>query len=413
MVTPLLTRVVNRTSLPQTGSRGGISFFSSGVDTGNRKTQLETYGCVSTLFAIVNRLAADVAAVDWKLYVKSTDGRRSFGPATDTRREVTRHIALQVWNKPSKFYTRQELVESFQQHVDLCGEADLLVTRPEGFVVPTGLQVLRPDRIDPVPDPEEFLLGYVYTDFDGKKVKLETDEIIQIRMPNPMDPYRGLGPVTSLLIDLDASEMAARWNANFFRNSAIPGAAIEIPNTWTDNTFKRFRTQLREQHRGVANAHRTMLLEDGAKWVNTSYSMKDMQFTELRGVSREMIMEGFGFPKFMLGRVDDVNRANAIASRDFYNQNLLRPRLERIKLALNNDFLPLFGSMGEGYEFEYCLETPEDPDQINAERTSKATAFATLVGAGADPIYAAEVCGLPEPTMKEVQSVPEGEPTPA
>jgi len=59
--------------------------------------------------------------------------------------------------------------------------------------------------------------------------------------------------------------------------------------------------------------------------------MRDLQFAELRQVSATQILQAFGFPKFKLGDVTDVNRANAVASGTMYARSLLKPRLERIK----------------------------------------------------------------------------------
>jgi HK97 family phage portal protein len=324
------------------------------------------------------------------------------------RQEVVKHQALAVWNKPNGFYTRQEFVESFQQHVDLCGESEWFVGRTEGLTFPTELWVVRPDKMEPIPSVENFLAGWVYTDPDNNKVPLELDEIIQVRMPDPNNAYRGKGPVASLLTDLNATELAAKWNSNFFRNSAIPGGVVQVPSSMSDKAFLRLQQQFREQHRGIANAHRTAILEEDAKWVNTQFSMKDMDFTALRGMSREIIREGFRYPKFMLGMVDDVNRATAQTSREYYDQNLIKPRLERIKQALNKDFLPLFGSTGEGVEFDYVLEEPEDPAEVNESRNSRVKAFVDLLSAGVDPEDAAMFCELPQMKMKEVQSVPAG-----
>lgn len=407
MVTQLLTSFLNRTSVSQTNS-GQSNFFITGSGSAARRTELESYDCVSTLFAVVNSLASDVAAVDWKLYRKSPDQRRTFGPMETPRQEVVKHAALSLWNKPNAHYTRQEFVESFQQHVDLTGESEWFVGRFEGLTFPTELWVVRPDRMEPMTDREQFLLGWIYTDPDGQKVPLEPEEVIQIRIPDPTNPYRGKGPVASMLVDLDAAEMAAVWNANFFRNSAVPGGVVQVPNTMTEGAFKRLQQQFREQYRGVTNAHRTAILEEGANWVSTSYSMKDMEFSALRGMSRDIILEGFRFPEFYLGRWKEANRATALAAKALYNTNLIKPRLERIKQALNNDFLPMFGSTGENVEFDYVLEEPEDPDEVNASRNSRVTAFVDLLSAGVDPEDAAMFCELPPMRMKEVDSVPAG-----
>lgn len=383
-----LATVVNKTPVPFTGR---IALPGLAVGGGSDPTaQMRAMGSVSTLFAIVHRLSNATAQVNWRLYRSAASGRE------EDRTEVTTHFALTVLNKPNQFFTRGELIESTQQHLDLTGEGWWLVARDErARALPVELWPVRPDRISPVPHPTEFLTGYLYRGPDGESIPLQLDEVIQLRMPNPLDPYRGMGPVQTLLADLDATRYSAEWNRNFFLNSAEPGGVIEFEDKLTDEEFAELTTRWREQHQGVAAAHRVAIIEKG-KWIDRKYSMRDMQFAELRGIAREIIREGFGFPKAMLGTVDDVNRANAEANEVVFGRWLLIPRLERIKQALNNDFLPLFGSTGKGVEFDYDNPVPDDREADNAELTARANAAKALVESGYSPQGVLSAVGLPD-----------------
>jgi HK97 family phage portal protein len=386
-VRSLIGTIVNKAPVSFTQQRPSIY---SAQPRNDATGQMMAMGAVGTLFAITSRLANATSQVDWKLYRKAASGR------PEDRVEVTRHLALQIWNKPNDFMTRQEFVESFQQHVDLTGEGWLVVERDSRATFPTGLWYVRPDRIDPVPDPVDFLSGYVYTSPDGQKVPLERNEVIQLRMPNPLTPYRGMGPVQSVMLDVESARYSAEYNRNFFKNSAEPGGIIEMPDGVSDDDFNEMRDRWNEQHRGVSGAHRVAILEGGAKWVDRKYTQRDMQFVELSGLSSEKIREAFAFPKPLLGSVDDVNRANAEAGEVVFARWLIVPRLERIKQALNNDFLPLFGSTGQGLEFDYCNPVPEDQVAENDELTARSNAASTLINAGLDPVGVLSAVGLPE-----------------
>jgi hypothetical protein len=52
-------------------------------------------------------------------------------------------------------------------------------------------------------------------------------------------------------------------------------------------------------------------------------------------------------------------------------------------------------------ELDYVYPMPQNREQDNAELTAKCTAWATLVGAGADPTAALEVVGLPDMPIVE------------
>lgn len=290
--------------IPFAPTRGGFGTALSRSTGGGSPTQthLAAMAQVGTLSSIVGRTSEATSQVNWHLYRKARPGQ----PA-ESRVEVTSHAALDLWNRPNAFFTRQELVETGQQHYELTGETLWLVSKVGKL--PLELWPIRPDRMRPLPHTEKYLAGWTYRSPDGDDIPLETGEVIFIRRPNPLDLYRGLGVVQSILVDLDSARFSAEWNRNFFVNSAEPGGIIQVDKRLSDPEFTEMTTRWREQHQGVAQAHRVAVLEQG-KWIERKFSMRDMQFPELRELSSEVIREAFGFPKPLLGTVTDVNRCH-------------------------------------------------------------------------------------------------------
>lgn len=399
-------------SQSETGGRSAWSRMWSGASgqQANATAMMETMGIVSTLYSIVNTNATSVASVEWKLYRKSASGLK------EDRREVTSHPALVVWNKPNRFFTRTEFVETEQQHVDLTGEGWWVLYKDPRMpsAGPTEIWPVRPDRIFPVKHPTEFLVGYIYVGPDGEEVPLEIEEVIQLRMPNPMDMYRGMGPVQSLMSTLYGYRAALDYNRNFFVNGAEPGGIVHFSRELDDDEWRRHKRRWDSQHKGVAAAHRVAILEGDVEWIDRKYTNRDMEFTGLVNLSRDLIREAFGMHKFILGQSDDVVLAQALAADTMYAKRQQIPRLERFKSALNNDFLPLFPGNSGLYEFDYCDPTPENEDEENKERESKAKSYKDLVDAGVHPDDAAAVVGLPpmrstRPTSAPVEAdTPEG-----
>lgn len=384
----LARTLTNKSPVPFVSGRSNIS-IPWRQPTG-AEAQMRAMGTVGTLFAIVNRTSNATAQVEWKLYRKAPSGK------PEDRVEVTQHAALDLINRPNPFFTRQELIETVQQHIDLTGEGWLVVARNQRSNIPLELWPVRPDRIAPIPHPIDFISGYMYTAPDGREIALRVEDVIQIRMPNPLDPYRGMGPVQSILTEIDASRYSAEWNRNFFLNSAEPGGIIEVPNGLSDGEFDELRERWNEQHKGVANAHRVAILEHGT-WKDRKYTQRDMQFAELRSISRDVMREAYGAPAFVLGEVGDVNRATADASKALFAEQLTVPRLERFKGAFNNDLLALYGKdTARLLEFDYEDPVPPDAEARNAELKAKAEAAKHFVDMGFEPTSVAEALGLPE-----------------
>jgi len=394
----------SRVPTPYSGRVAGMLGGLGPALGGDKVAQMGAYGSVSTLFAIVSNLANGTASIDWHLYRKRTDARRRYGPhPEEDRTEVLVHQALKVQQRPNPFMPWQEFCETGQQHLDLTGEMPWAIEYVG--TIPVAMWPVRPDRLTPVPDREEFLSGWVYRSPDGELIPLELKELVFTKLPNPLDPYRGMGPVQSLMVDLDSSRYSADWNRAFFANSAQPGGIIEVDTSLNEPQFKQMVARWRESHQGVSNAHRVGILEFG-KWKDVSFSMKDMQFAELRNVSREIIREAFSYPRFMLGEPEGSNRASAMAAEYIEARRLLVPRADRIKGTLNHDYLPLFGATGENVEFDYDSPVPDDEEAAAKILNERVDAFSKLLAAGVDPVDAAMVACLPEMTMLEPEPVP-------
>ena len=380
-------RLSNRASgppVPYVSKRGNLfNNGSDGMDIAERA--YEAYGAVGTLFAIVSMIANAVAQTEWALY------RKSLTRDKDKRKEVTDHAIVTLWNKPNPFYSGRLFRETCQQHLDLVGETTIVLVTVGNIVIE--MWPVRPDRMKPVKSPTKFLTGWVYESADGEKIPLQLDQVIQIKYPNPSDPYRGLGPVQSALMHLDSSRYAATWNKNFFINGARPGGIIEVDYRMSDPEWEEFTERWRRQHQGVSNAHRVAVLEN-AKWQDVAFNMSDMQFVEMQDLSRELIREAFAFPKPMLGSVDDVNRANAEMGEEIFSRWQQLPRLERWKDILNNDFVPRFQS-GRLLEMDFGDPVPVNQAQQDQRRNSQWASARLGVTAGYHPDDVAEAIGLP------------------
>jgi HK97 family phage portal protein len=375
------------TPVPYTSSRGGsgASLFASdsGLPIGERA--YDAYGSVGTLFAIVTQLMNAVSSTEWHLY------RRTSVRDKKRRTEVLGHGFMTVWDMPNPFYTGDMLREVVQQHLDLVGEGVIVLNKVAGVVIE--MWPVRPDRIRPIKHPKKFLTGYMYVSPDGEEVPLTLDQVIHLKYPNPTDPYRGMGPVQTVLNDIDAAKYSAEWNRNFFINGARPGGIIEVDYRMEDKEFNEFIARWRQQHQGVANAHRVAVLEN-AKWVDTAFSMSDMQFIELRNLPRELIREAFAFPKPMLGTVDDVNRANSDAGKEILAENHTIPRLRRWKSVINTFLLPQFAN-GKALELDFDDPTPINHEAMDRERNSQTAGANKLVLSGYHPDDVTDAMGLP------------------
>jgi len=416
-VRSLLGGMVNESPVPLV-SRWGAGRGLGTMFTGRGRTaELESLNATATLYGVVKKLSKATAAVEWTLDRKPARPGDDPIPLTGGRAESA--APLRVWSNPTDAphinaaYFRQ----GSQQHYDLCGEFWWVVLKFAG--IPVQLWPVRPDRITPVPSQTRLVAGYLYRSPDGEEVPLEVDDVICSIDPSPTDPLRGAGPIGALASDLAESRAQAAWQAATYRNGAQPGGIIKVGRKLSDSEWDDLVERWRFEHQGTENAGRVAVLEEG-DFTPLSYAQKDMQFVESRGLTRQAIFDAYGFPKFGIGDVDDVNRASAEASMAMFSQTLTVPRLENFRTVLNTRFLPMFGSAWKNYEFNYADPVPADAEGERQDLTTKSSAFKTLIDAGVNPEDAAEVCGLPPMRVDKkpepapvVPGAPEPEPDPS
>ena len=119
----------------------------------NHVSQMQAMAQTTWLFAVVDRIAASTAAVDWHLYRKMPNNEMQ---------QVAKHPIIDLWSAVNPFYTRHEFIETSVQHFELTGEIWWLIVRNAGGR-PVELWPVRPDRIRPVPHVSEFVAGYIYS----------------------------------------------------------------------------------------------------------------------------------------------------------------------------------------------------------------------------------------------------------
>jgi HK97 family phage portal protein len=283
------------------------------------------------LFAVTAKIAEGVADAEWHLYSKASNGDLT---------ELPNHPAKALLDFVNPFQTFQEFIELHQIYMELAGECFWVINKNKGGL-PGELWIVPPDKMSVVPSKQDFIEGYVYQ-IGTEKIPLDKELVIHHKLPNPTNPYRGLGATQALAIDLDSEMYAAKWNRNFFYNSARPDGVITFEGTLGEEQFDRLKKQWTERHGGTGNAHKMALLEGGGKYQQISQSAKDMDFRALRLLGRDNILGIKGMPLSVMGITENVNRANAEAGDYTFARWVITPRLKRLQGKLNEQYLPMF-----------------------------------------------------------------------
>jgi HK97 family phage portal protein len=294
-------------------------------------------------YRAVRMVAEAAASIPLLLYV---DGK-----------EAEQHPLTSLLNRPNATQTGRELFENLYAFLMVAGNAYAeLVTLDE---TPRELFVLRPDRMAVVPSKAGWPDSFEYS-VGGQSVRMPRENVLHIKMFNPVDDYYGLAPLEAAAHSIDTHNSASAWNKAMLDNAARPSGALIFAagdGSLTTEQFDRLKSELEGTYQGAANAGRPMILEGGLDWKEMGFSPKDMEFIEAKNIAAREIALAFGVPPMLLGIPGDNTYANyAEANRSFWRQSVV----------------PLVGRMADGlaqllqpYE-NGMLKLAPDLDQVEA-----------------------------------------------
>ena len=287
----------------------------------------------SVVFSCIKEIASASAGVPWVLFQQLPGGER---------REMSQHPLLDLIARPNPLQGKYELIESVVSHLYLSGNTYMeSVGSPNGSGLPQELYVLRPDRMKVIPDAVHYVAGYEYT-VSGQRVEFPRDQILHLKLFNPLDDWYGLSPVQVAALAIDKLNSGDKWNASLLQNAAVPSGALTCKQRLTDDQFDRLKTEMRRQIQGVSNAREPLLLEQDLEWKELGISPKDMDWIEGLKMSALQVAQVFNVPPELVGLGPATYQNRKEARKALYTE-VVCPFLNRLRDGFNNWLVPAFG----------------------------------------------------------------------
>ena len=197
---------------------------------------------------------------------------------------------------------------------------------------------LRPDRMKVFRENGE--RKYLYTQINGTTRAFRQEEIWHIPAFG-FDGLIGYSRITLARHAIGLSMATEKFGSKFFSNGANPGIAVKHPGTLTDDAYKHLRESWEEQHKGVDNAHKLAILEEGMSIEKIGIPPDDVQFIETRRFQLGEIGRMFRVPPHMIGDVERTTSwGTGIEQQELgYLSHTLRPWLKRIEQQAHKDLL--------------------------------------------------------------------------
>lgn len=299
------------------------------------------------MYSSIYAIATSAAELPCGIYNK--------GPATkggDFQLEDQDPIS-KLMQRPNPIQTRSEFIEACFWSLEL-GGGKLFIECVPNKQNPKELWVLDPRYMEVKKDKENYLTGYTYK-LDGVPIPFTKDEIIFHRYFNPTDAYEGLSASTPAGDSINADIASNDYNNEWFGNSAIPSAVLEVERRMSDEECNLLRRQWEMGHKKKGRRHRTGILFGGVKFNVIQKSPRDMEFTKQKVLAREEILAGYGVPPVMVGLLESVNYGNSKEQRKLFWTQTMRHKLR----SLAERFTMEFGYDGQKRKFMFDLSDVE------------------------------------------------------
>jgi len=211
---------------------------------------------------------------------------------------------------PNPEVTSYEFRNALMGHLILWGNAYAEIQRNRaGDVI--GLWPLLPNRMQRIDRDETNRLRYWYRLPDGKGLILkgahagEPSQILHIR-GLALDAIRGYSPMRLLRDSVGLTQALEEFGSRFFGNSALPGGILQAKGRLTDKQIDTLKQRWEEAHRGLTQAHRVAILEEGYTWQQLAVNPDNAQFIQARTYQLRDIARIFRISPHLL---QDLERA--------------------------------------------------------------------------------------------------------
>lgn len=358
------------------------------------KKLLEAYR--DTPYFCANLNARGVARVPLRLYVRTGKGQRkalcptrsvssarlkAFGADpwivrkmanAENVEEVTDHPLLDLLNMPCvdengiPLMSRGDLFEITELYQEIVGRAFWLIERSGLLGSPMKIWLLNPANM--TIKSEKRLIDYYEYQVGPTTQRLEPEDVIFFRFPDPNNPYTGgLSPLEATFGRVNVSEGYLGHQQAWLDNKARPDAMVSPEEQMGPAEVKRLERMLNSRFRGGGSGG---LFVNGTKlnFTPLTFAPRDMAALMEANATVEQICRAFDTPLSMVNK--DSTRANAEEGRSQHATDAILPRCSRLQETLNARLVPMFDDSGRLF-LAYDDPVPENR-QLEADLRAKA-----------------------------------------
>lgn len=331
--TAIAPRTKALSTVPQRGGWQTIYEAFSGAWQRNIEVNVDSVLSNHAVFSCQTLIASDISKLRIKLSTLTND----------MIWEEVQNFSYPVLNRPNRFQTRQQFMESWVLSKLQYGNTYVLLERglnEVGVERVNAMYVLDPKLVRPMVSDSGDVYYQLTTDkivgVGEEQIVVPAREIIHDRFNTFFHPLVGLSPIFANGLSATQALSIQNNSTLFFQNGSMPGGIITVPGAISDETAVRLKTAWDTNYSGV-NAGKVAVLADGMTFSASTVRAVDSQLIEQLKWSAEVICGTYHVPPYKIGIGTPPNGTTETLNLEYYTtclQSLIEAIEELLDYAL-------------------------------------------------------------------------------
>lgn len=365
------------------------------VDEQYDKAMLQKLFMTETWFYIaVNTIAKTISSLPFKLEKRKII-KQNIVQANGEKEEVYKETWIEasaepeanLFNFPNDYQTQMEFWYLIVADLLSTGDAYIHPLVDQSFLEETSYDRLRnaiqrvrhtdveqlfrinSAAVEVVPSEEEgeIIDGYALIS-EASTIMFGPDEMVQIKMPNPSNPFYGLAPIVAVMKKVLLDRYTDEHHMRFYKQGARLGGVIETTKKLTKEQMSRLTKTFESNFTGKRQHHKTLVLPEGMKYQTIEVSPVDSALIEFSKTNKEPILSAYNLPPIKVGLLDGATFANALIQNKTYYVDTIMPLTRLIEQAINKSPIIIKSTRGIRFRFDFSkIEALQEDFKAKAE----------------------------------------------